>query len=161
MLMFRIVKAIQAEHAEESKKVLDEVDQNEPTIEGNAQAIDDKIKELGARKDEVVRATENLAKMNAMLASLLESSGKAEAKEDGPFELLRPSNVYQEKWLEKDWKAESINACTLQLKKAFSDKLIDLRTFLECTRKLSTKQFKCLYVKSVLERKYRMVASGQ
>ncbi len=158
--LWGIVKKIQETYLAECAKTLEEVDRHEGIVEANAQVLDGKLHDLIEKKDGVIQATDNLRNLNATLTKFREESMRVSQMADGPLAYMKANNVYQEMWLERNWKCAAIDACILQLKKAFSDRLIDLHTFLEYTRKLSAKQFKCIYAKSSLEMKYKAASAA-
>ena len=150
-----IVKEVEDEHFAESSKTLAEVDEIEKVIDINAQELQTKRAQFAKKTEEILKSNENLKTMNAVMLNLADNAAKCDLKEENIFEFVKPANIYHEKWIEKECKKLAIEECVMQLKKAYEDKIITLDTLLKHTRKLYSKQFKCIYTKGVIERKYR------
>ena len=139
-------------HYEESMKSIKEIDDLDAIIETNAKDLEEKKKVFNQKKEGIAKASEELSNSNVLILSMIDTVSKGEIKEETVLDFVQGSDPLHDKWVKKESKKSAYEECIMQLKKTFEDKLIPLHVLLENTRKLSEKQFMCIYMMSVIER---------
>ena len=137
--------------------MIDELETHVAIMAANEREIEEKKKLFLEKKETISKTSESLVQQSTILQATIEKTDKLEIRPDNIFSFINAGNSFQEKWIEQEAKRASIDECIVLLKKAFEDntKTINVSTLIEKTRKLSSKQFKCIYKKLRIERKFK------
>ncbi len=147
------MKKVHEEHKRDVAKMIDETEKAHEIVRVNASEIEERKKGLNRKISDMSAVSVKLKSMSEILEKLQESG--TEIREDNVLEFVKPANLFQEKWIHSESKKAAIEEALMQVRKAYEDKVIPLKEFLDVTRKLSSSQFLCIYKKQHMEQLQR------
>ena len=135
----------------QSKLTVSNLQKIEKIINDDESSIATKTLRLQEKQQEVMKAISELQTYKAKLQEELTKSASITVTEDNVTEFVKPATELQEIWLKQESKRKSRDNCIQLLRKLYEDKSISLNVFLECTERMASREFKCIYKKSKIE----------
>ncbi len=135
----------------ELKQTVANLQKAEAAINQDESDLETKKLRLVEKRQELEKTTEDSRKLQVKIQTEIEKSESIDIHEDNVLEFVKPSTGLHEVWLKKEAKKKSIDECMLELKKMYEDRNITLPMLLDSVRRLSFKEFMCIYKKAKAE----------
>ena len=133
----------------------------EVALDQEEQGLKGKKEKLEATEKEVAKATSAAQELQAKFQEEMGNSEHIDINEGNVLMYVKPSDELQGRWLLMEAKKKSIEECIQTLKKFYEDKTITLAVLLDAVRRLSLKEFMCIYKKEKLEKHTRRIQQKQ